>query len=415
IYINVKRIIKNNYILFDYSERKKLMFSHDVEIANEIYNLLSEELGFDFPEDEVYHLAIYIKGNRNHESTDIITEETKEIISEMLSYIKEQCNIDLSYDIELRISLALHFIPLNIRLSNNMQLKNPMLTDIKQNYTFAYELATLSGAFLRKKLGYVLNETELSYLAIYYNLSLYKQSVSSKPKRILILCSSRKSDSLLLKLTLKKWFNEMILEMDVLNLREVDARKLKKYDVIFTTIENDNIPLNAIKINYFLDEKDYVRIKNALQFCDEDKSLLDFFDENLFIRSLKSINIEEVIKEMCNLALKYKKVDSDLYESVILREKYGFTSFGNYIAIPHPNALISDETFVVTAILENPIKWGAQEVQLVFMICIKRECDKDLRRLFGALSQLLPNLNTIKSIIEERNFDFIIEKLNECL
>ncbi|MEG0273807.1 MAG: PRD domain-containing protein, partial [Longicatena sp.] len=164
IYINIKRMMKNNFIAFDTKDFHLSTFSHEIQMAKEIYVELASELNFSVTEDEIKNLAIYIKAKRNYESGDVITEEVNTLISEMLSYIKEKLNIDLSYDVELQIALALHFLPLNIRLANDIQLKNTFMDDIKQKFTFAYELATSSGAFLNEKFGYVLNETELSYL-----------------------------------------------------------------------------------------------------------------------------------------------------------------------------------------------------------------------------------------------------------
>lgn len=197
-------------------------------------------------------------------------------------------------------------------------------------------------------------------MAVHYNLSLEKQTYYVKAKRILVVSPSRTSDSLLLKYTLKNWFKDMILEIDVLNLVQLDQQKLQRYDVIFTTIKDtDKLPFEAIQINYFLNEEDYIKIRKALYSNHERNVLLNYFEKRLFISELVADNKEEVIKEPTSIVERYKQIDSDLYESVMEREGYGFTSFGNYVALPHPNDLIVNETFVASAILDKPIQWGA--------------------------------------------------------
>lgn len=152
----------------------------------------------------------------------------------------------------------------------------------------------------------------------------------------------------------------MILEIDVLNLVQLDQQKLQRYDVIFTTIKDtDKLPFEAIQINYFLNEEDYIKIRKALYSNHERNVLLNYFEKRLFISELVADNKEEVIKEPTSIVERYKQIDSDLYESVMEREGYGFTSFGNYVALPHPNDLIVNETFVASAILDKPIQWGA--------------------------------------------------------
>ncbi|MEG0273806.1 MAG: PTS sugar transporter subunit IIA, partial [Longicatena sp.] len=243
-----------------------------------------------------------------------------------------------------------------------------------------------------------------------------KQTISSKSRRILVICSSRTSDSLLLKYTLKKWFHELILEIDVLNFYQMDENKIKQYDVVFTTIEEGmRLVPNAIKINYFLDQKDYLSIQKVLLYNGKETQSLHYFEEALFLHHVLADSKEEVLKKMSALALKYKKVESNLYESVIQRETYGFTSYGNLVAIPHPNDLISEETFVVTAILEKPIPWGTQDVQLVFLICTEKESRSDLKYLFGVVSRLLSNVEAIQEIISKKNFDHMMECLRKEL
>lgn len=409
IYVNVKRIIKGKHIQFTSNQEFLSIFSHEIEMATEIYSSLANVLNFEVSEDEINSLAVQIKGKRNYDSEDVITEEANNTIMEILMYIDKKLNIDLSYDVELRVALALHFLPLKIRLDNDMQLRNPLAYDIKRNFTFAYELATVAGIFLHEKYGYNLNENELSYLAVHFNLSLEKQTLRSKGKRVVVLCSSRTSDSLLLKYTLKKWFNELVLDIDVLNLYELDVNELNSYDVVFTTVDNDpRVPLNAIKINYFLNENDYIKMKKVLMFNEKDV-FLNFFEEDLFLKDVKCENKESLIKKMTDLALKHKKVEPHLYESVIQREQYGFTSFGNLIAVPHPNDLISDETFVVSAILKEPISWGEQMAQLVFLVCVERENNVELKNLFGIMSRLLSDAEMIKEIINQNDFNYMME------
>lgn len=414
IYANVQRMKKGLFIDFHKNEEDEFYttFYHEIQMAEHIYHELSSMIGFEYVEDEVYALAIYMKGKRSYDNKNIISNKVDRIISEMFAYIKEKSNVDVSYDVELRVSLSLHFIPLMIRLENQMQLNNAIEMDIKKRFPFAYELATLAGAFLKEQYGYCLNDTELSYLAIHFNLSLDKQNYAMTPKKILIICASRESESLLLKYSLQKRFQEMILDIDVLNLYQIHLDELDKYDAVYTTVGNDKrIPQGAIRINYFLEEKDYSKIYHSLHL--RKNKLRDFFDRELFWDCLCAADKEDAIKQMCKKALSIKKIDACLCESVLQREKLGFTSFGNLIAIPHPNDLISEETFVATAILDRPITWGTQKVQLVFMICVKKENNQDLKALFSVMSRLLMDVDKVKRIVNYRDFNYMISCLNE--
>ena len=54
--------------------------------------------------------------------------------------------------------------------------------------------------------------------------------------------------------------------LDVYKRQEIDRVDFKKYDVIFSTILNDDrVPKNAIKLNHFLTDSDYTMIEFTLK------------------------------------------------------------------------------------------------------------------------------------------------------
>lgn len=77
-------------------------------------------------------------------------------------------------------------------------------------------------------------------------------------------------------------------------------------------------------------------------------------------------NQKEVIQLMCEVANKYNEFEEDLFQSCIRREELGSTAYGQLIALPHPDHLISQKTIVITAILDKPIVWSKQKAQLIF-------------------------------------------------
>ncbi|MCA5011324.1 PTS sugar transporter subunit IIA, partial [Clostridioides difficile] len=69
------------------------------------------------------------------------------------------------------------------------------------------------------------------------------------------------------------------------------------------------------------------------------------------------------------------------YELVLERETFAQMDYGNYITLPHPNQIASEETFAYVAVLKEPVIWNKLPVQIVLLISIGRKEDRN-RQIF---------------------------------
>ena len=89
----------------------------------------------------------------------------------------------------------------------------------------------------------------------------------------------------------------------------------------------------------------------------------------------------------------------------MLHEQIGNTYFGNMVAMPHPEKLVSDSTFIATAVLKEPILWTDQDaVQLVFLVSIEKNNPKAYQ-LWFYLSYLISNNDALDRIIQNPTFE----------
>ncbi|WKK94956.1 PTS sugar transporter subunit IIA [Clostridioides difficile] len=61
-------------------------------------------------------------------------------------------------------------------------------------------------------------------------------------------------------------------------------------------------------------------------------------------------------------------IEESSIKSIIDRENISSTEIGNLVAIPHTIVKGDKKSIIGVGILENPIIWDKQEVQLVFMV-----------------------------------------------
>lgn len=416
VYVAVNRMMEADYLERDQAMEALPPNAHEILIAKRILKKLQEQWSFELNDCEIQYLAMNLLGKRSYDNDEIITTQMDTMVNDILEVIREKLGIDLTGDIELRISLALHMIPLISRVKFNMQLKNSMIDEIKQYFTLAYDMATIAASYLTQAQQIHLQEDEIAYLAVHFNLALQKKMNKVNPKKVLIICNSRRGDSLMIQHTLLKWFDEMISQLDIVNAIEVPLYDLDSYDCIFATfLHHENIPKRAIRINFFLNQQDKNRIERALKGESEAQEVLRYFDPSLCIFDQKEEDKDALIQRLCKRANEVNSFDEDLYQAVMRREELGYTAFGNGIAVPHPDSLISLKTTVITAILKKPIAWGPQKVQLVFLICVEKGNQKDLRSLFECISLLMANPDVISDIIEQQDFEALKQALTKLM
>lgn len=150
-------------------------YGHEHVIAKKILDELASIYHFIVTENEISFLAIHLLGKRSYEENDLISKEIDYFVNGMLEEIKIKTDIDFYGDVELKISLALHLVPLLVRLESQMQLQNTMIQDIQANYPLAYDVAVIAASYISEQKHYQLSSDEVGYLAVHFSLSLSKK------------------------------------------------------------------------------------------------------------------------------------------------------------------------------------------------------------------------------------------------
>lgn len=408
-YIAIERVRDNHFVSLS-AGTNRMVGVHAVKMAKKIAGEIHEKIGEELPDGEVEYLALYLQAEKYNDSTQAITDDAEKTVSGMLEYIHRKMGIDFSNDVDLRISLALHINPMLVRAQNNFQFKNQLLDEIVASYPLSYDIALTGASYLWENYGIRLNSDEVSYLAVYFTLSLHNQVELQDRKKVLIISSQRRGNSLMMKHMFLKKFSDRIEKLDFINISEIKTVNLDAYDVVFTTaVEFENLPSHITRINYFLGGQDCRVIAEKLDGDGTHRRFEDFFVRELLLCGGCYASKEELLREMTALAVKkYPNLDAeDLYESIMEREQSGLTCFGKGIAVPHPNKLVeNEESFAVIAMPDQEIEWNAREkVSLIFLICIRSDDTKNLKQLFHGVSLLLSNEDIKAEIVKYRDYD----------
>lgn len=392
-------------------------FDSEMEVSTEIFQRLAERSYFKVSQEEILNLAIYIKGKSDYENDDYISEEVNTFILHALKEINEKFDIDFRQEIDLRISLALHLMPLLTRIEYNIQNENKLLDQIKQSFPLGFDIAAYMCMLLQNTIDKKIEEGEIAYLAIYFNQYLAKYNDISGKKRILIITSLKRSESILLRQRFATWFSNEITILTLVNTHEVGFLDIEDYDVIFTTEQTElTDKMGAILISFFPSEQEYSKIKLAIDGFNDKFEIVNLFDEALF-RYGHFTNKKEVLDKICSISV--SKVGDKVFqlrEAVELREEIGSSYFGNGIALPHPINPILAETFVSVILLKNELDWDSDgnKVHLVMLVAIEKNNAK-VFQLWNYLAKIIQEKGFVDRIIKNPTFENFRENLSQLL
>ena len=364
--------------------------------------------------DEIKYFALNLHGKKELDSVYEIPPDINEFIDYALDRINQEFHVDFREMIDLKVALMLHFSPLLTRVESKKQLKNIMLSEIKLSFPFAFDIASFLSTLMAEEYHIQLSEDEIAYFTLYFNYGLDNISVNESGKKILIISSLRKSETILLKQRLLTWFKKEINTIDFCYPYEANKMNLSEYDALLTTEKDNNFNGAATKVDLFPTEKDYDRINIAINGYVSVDALIKKFSKDLFITGSYS-DKTELIKKLIQMSKEKLHLDDKFGELVLQRESLSTTYFGNGVGIPHPLHPITEDTFVAVALLDNALEWNEEHTVNIVMLISTETGNPKAFQIWKYISELTGNKEAIEKISREKTYENFISVLKETL
>ncbi|WP_100010070.1 BglG family transcription antiterminator [Lentibacillus sediminis] len=418
IAIAYKRIKIGHHVDFHHENMSNIVEQKEYEVAIKIVKAVEKCLQIEFPQPEVAYITIHLLGTKMLSQTSngekaveqALEEDIYQLVIGLLKKIEEEYELGVSKDRELIIGLGLHLKPAINRYQYGMNVRNPMLEDIKKNYPLAFEAGILAGVALEEQTGVEFNENEIGYLALHIGAAIERKKLKSGPKRCLIVCASGQGTSQLIYYKLQNQFSR---EMEVVGATEyykLDQYNLNDIDFIVSSIPIEgDLPVPVVEVNAILGEDDLTSVREVILDGDQDAKSL--FQENLMFLKKDFNSKEEALEFMHHRLLEKELVDDTFLEAIYEREAVAATSFGNLVAIPHPITPKSDKTFLAVTTLNKPINWNDKPVQFICIISVKKNSTEDLQSLYKMLGNIIDNVTIVQKLIKAKTYEAFINIL----
>lgn len=408
IHVAISRIKKGYHLENYYTPHIDENYASAYKMASEIMMECSEYFNISFQEGEIHYLTINICGKQELSEENFISSNTNTIIINALDKIKNIYHIDLTNDLELRISLGLHLSSMIIRVDNNMQFHNMSLLNIKQTYPLAYNLATDFISYIFSS-NTIITDDEISYVAVHFISYIDKTISSLNSSNILIISSYRQSDMFLMRQKIHQNLNN-INEIEIRPVASLRNEDFEKFSVVLTTEKNIAAKDNRIRfVNYFLNDFDLKKIDYALRGLKSIDDILSKFHPALFYNG-EAVSKNWITHKLINLSKSLFDLGVEFETSVLDHEtKTPSSYFGNGIAILHPEEPVTDTSFIAVALLTKPVKWSYEsQANIVLLVSIEKNNPRALQ-LWNILSELITNETIISEYNKITNFDTLMD------
>lgn len=418
IAITYKRVETGHHITLYPREFKDIKSKEEYKTAERIVSKLEAKLHITFPEVEVAYIAIHLLGTKMISQTNLSDQEVEEVLDipiyqlahSILEAIENKMGLGIRQDKELLVGLGLHLKPAINRYKYGMNIRNPLLSDIKMNYPVAFEAGIIAGLVLEEYMGVNIEEGEIGYIALHIGAAMERKKVHSGPKRCMVVCASGAGSAQLIFYKLKSQFGSRLEVVGTTEYYKLNQISFANIDFIVSTIPiAEKLPVPIVQVKTILGEGDLERIEGHV--AEQHSNITDYLKQDLFYFQKAFSTREDVLTFLTKELQEKNLVQDDYMEQLMERENIAPTSFWNLVALPHPVTTQTDETFLTVCTLQRPINWGEKRVQLIFLLNVEKGDTQDLQTLYKALRYIVDNISVVQRILKCRSYEDFLKVL----
>ncbi len=357
----------------------------------------------------------------NSRSAAQAAPEDRETLLKVIDKVYEEYLVDLRND-DLVDRLALHLGHLFYRARYNVFSRNPIAKSIKTSYPMIFDLAVYMCSLFQKDREIVIDEDEISYIALHIGSFLERQAQAVNRVTATIICPSYYDLHIVMRESIEKDLGDDITIESVVNRTDVDA-KLLTSDIIISTIPLSATMANAIEVKPFLTQQNKDDLRNLVSAIRQSRRrlsirerLLACFREDLFFRNLDFTSPEEMIRKLGDGLTSLQIVDQSYIEGAIERERMSSTVFVDGLAVPHDMTMNAQTPTIAIAVNEDSNHWGDQRVNVVALIAFAASGREEFQPVFEQFVDVFSDRSRMQEIIKDStDYTSFVQSLSKAI
>ena len=269
--IAINRILQQDVIQVTGEWQEKMPRDEDYRLAEDIAAELEAEFEVSIPQLEIAYICLHLKGAKHEkiqfpgreERMELADRELRQFVNDLIDAYDGQQAYLLKQDDEFMQGLLAHLQPTIVRLVHGMSIQNPVLADIKENYSEIYARCQRAAQVLADKVGRSVPEEEIGFLAVHFGAALVRlegRKEQIRKVQVAVVCSSGIGLSRLMAAKLEKVFKDR-LEMTTYGKHDITPAVEAKIDFIISSLQLEAVQVPVVYVNPLLSEADIGEIR----------------------------------------------------------------------------------------------------------------------------------------------------------
>ncbi|SES10697.1 BglG family transcription antiterminator [Streptococcus gallolyticus] len=298
-----------------------------------------------------------------------------QIYQDLVKHIKKTLLVNFD-DEKLFVEMHTHLKFLLNRLIFHVQTNDIFHGEIKNKYPLAFEMATVAGNELSKLFGFEIELSEISYLALYFEMILREnnEKLTSHKRKIAVVCTTGRGTATMMRRQLTRVLGDEI-EITQYSEEDFNPNINDDYFAIFTTIP---LKLGQLK-------SPVIHITNLFddQWLREEWQKVTFYHQ----KSLKTIELtfmplsgkatyQDYLSVMATVLEQEHLVDTNFKKRILERENKQSTIFGNQVAFPHTINHLPNKTVLMFGLVQHPLETENGSVKFIFLVAIPNQVEE---------------------------------------
>ncbi|WP_083676265.1 BglG family transcription antiterminator [Paenibacillus sp. FSL H8-0548] len=230
-------------------------------LLNSLLNILRLQL----PVEEQRYLSELLGNEAVAQSSLLIHHDDMsaiEGVKQLIRYVEKQLHMSLMEDRSLEEGLIQHIKPAFQRILDGIAIRNPMLVQIKKDYSSLFSIMRSGVQEVYPQLK--IPDEEIGYLVMHFGASLERLKPFSRKIRAVLVCTSGIGSSKLLAVKIAKRLPQIDL---IGHYSWYEATRLpeSRYDLIISTVDLPLEPNRYIKLSPMLSPEETNQLRSYIE------------------------------------------------------------------------------------------------------------------------------------------------------
>ena len=320
IAIAIDRVRKGAVLEADEKGLEDLASWEGYDLAARILRRMEEEFEITIPGVELSYILLHLRGSKiaysgtagdKKSGDDLVMRQMRgmdeekllDMIDEMIEIFNPSISYELKCDEDFVRGLLVHLRPVIVRLFNHMNIFNPILNDIREEYPDVFERCALAAKVIERETREVVHDEEIGFLAMHFGAAeerILERQKAARRVVIGVICASGFGVARLMLTKLSNHLGEKAT-FRAYGKDEITPGVIEDTDFFVSTLNLDSLGIDCVRVSPLITASDLSQIEYRIKGYGQVRRRRQ--DTN-FVRQMDEVGV--IAGDLSSLIRKYR-------------------------------------------------------------------------------------------------------------